>query len=53
MISQEVREPVPPLPWRVERFGCSLAAIIAANGQVVIDNLNFNVAEAIVERMNV
>jgi hypothetical protein len=48
----EVAEQIPARPWRVERFGFSLATILDANGGIVAEPLNFAIAEYIVRVVN-
>lgn len=52
IVMETVREPIPDTPWRIERYGYSLASIKDKQGLVVIERLNIAIAEYIVEAVN-
>lgn len=52
MFDIRVPEPIPPRPWYIEAYGVSLASVRDANGNVVIDKLNYIVADFIVAKVN-
>ena len=51
-MASECPEPIPPRPWGVVRYGFSLSQVKDAYGHVVLDELNFNIAEFIVRGVN-
>lgn len=51
-VVDSVAEEIPPRPWYAERYGYSLASVKGANGSVVIETLNYAIAEFIVKSVN-